>query len=199
MQIINEQNASNGDETLFVQFFKTPVLKEFESEQQGRPIYEDRVMVRIQSPGDMLNIVEREMNESHKRRFPRQWAHFEASTSDSAVLDGTPVEQWALLNRSQVEELRAMKFRTVEQIANASDTQLQSIGMGGFGLRIKAQAFLEQAKDSALVERQAAELARRDEEINRLKQQMAQIAAQVSAQTEKRGPGRPRNEDRTAA
>lgn len=198
MQIINEPSASNGDELLFVQFFKMPVIKEFESEQQGRPIYEERTMVRIQAPGDMLSIVEREANESHKRRFPRQWAHFEATQTEASDMNGTPVESWAAISRAQAEELRAMKFRTVEQLASASDMQLQTIGMGGFGLRTKARAFLEQAKDSALVERQAAELARRDEEIERLKTQMAQIAAQVSAQAEKRGPGRPRKEERAA-
>lgn len=187
MQIINEPQAVNADANLHVTFYKEPVLKEFESEQQGRPIYEERLLVKIHPPGEMFNIVVREATQWDFRRFPAQYAAY--LNSEQHEVHGTPVDQWPALNRAQVEELKGVKFYTVEQLAAASDQQLASIGMGGMGLRSKAQAYLAAAKDTALVQRQAAELERRDNEIAELKRQMAQIAAQM----EKRPPGRPRN------
>jgi hypothetical protein len=190
MQIVNETSANNGDENLFVQFFKAPVKMEYKSEQEGRPIYEERLMVRIQSPGNNNNIVEREAWDGDKLRFPKQWLQFQVK-GEQAGVEGTPIEQWPALNRAQVEELRAVRFYTVESIANASDAQLQGMGMGGQGLRIKAQAYLKAAQDTALVQKQAADLERRDSEIAELKSQVERLAALAE---EKRGPGRPRKE-----
>lgn len=190
MQIVNETNANNGDENLFVQFFKAPVKMEYKSEQEGRPIYEERLMVRIQSPGNNNNIVEREAWDGDKLRFPKQWLQFQVK-GEQAGVEGTPIEQWPALNRAQVEELRAVRFYTVESIANASDAQLQGMGMGGQGLRTKAQAYLKAAQDTALVQKQAADLERRDSEIAELKSQVERLAALAE---EKRGPGRPRKE-----
>jgi hypothetical protein len=185
--IINDPLTQQADQTLFVQFFTRPQEQTFESEKQGRPIYKDCVYIRIQAPGDSLNIVERPMWEQDKARFPRQWLAFQAQEQQS--VEGTPVQEWASIGASQAQELKAMGFHTVEQLANASDTQLQKIGMGGFGLRAKAQAWLASANDGALVQQQAAELERQKAEIEALKKQIEGIAQ------EKRGPGRPRKEE----
>jgi hypothetical protein len=187
VQIIN-QNGPNGDDNLFVTFYKAPVHLEYRSEQEGRPIYEERVHIRIIVPGDNLNIVERESWEGDQQRFPKQWMAFQAKDTEQGTA-GTPLEQWPSLNRAQVEELKALRFYTVESIAGASDLQLQKIGMGGLGLRTKAQAWLNAAKDGALVQKQAVDLERRDAEIADLKEQVQKLAAAVE---EKRG--RPRKE-----
>ena len=42
-----------------------------------------------------------------------------------------------------------MKFKVVEQVAMASDTQLMRIGMGGEGLRIRAKNYLKGKNVSA--------------------------------------------------
>ncbi len=188
LQIVNE-NVPNGDDKLFVQFFMHPVKMEFKSEQEGRPIFEEKLHIRIIIPGDNTNIVEREAWEGDKMRFPRQWLQFQAMGKQDGIL-GTPLDQWPILNRAQIEELKAVKFYTVESIAGASDQQITSIGMGGHGLRAKAQAYLQVSKDTALVQQQAADLERRDNEIKDLKEQVARLAATME---EKRGPGRPRN------
>lgn len=179
MQVINDNAASNGDEKLFVQFFKSPVMMEHKSEQEGRPIYEERLFIRIIVPGDNTNVVEREAWDGDKARFPRQWKHFEAM-GDSAAVEGTAIEHWPAMNRAQVEEFKALRFYTVESIANASDSQLQRLGMGGMGFRAKAQAYLAAAKDTALVQHQAAELERRDSENAELKRQIAEQGRQIA-------------------
>ena len=196
MQIINQPSATNGDEQLFVQFYTGTVQNKHRSEQEGRPIFDECDMVRIQAPGDMLTVVDRECWDGDKRRFPRQWQAYEASKMGREMQVGTPIDQWPAMSRSQAEELKALKFMTVESIAHASDQQLQRIGMGGYGLRTKAQAYLQAAQDTALVQSQAAELQRRDAEIQDLRAQMQRLATAVE---EKRGRGRPRNTDEVAA
>ena len=91
MQIIN-QAGPNGDDTLYVQFFTSPVKMDFRSEEEGRPIYEERLHVRIQAPGDNLNVVEREAHEGDKIRFPRQWMAYQVRQTEA--VEGTPLDKW---------------------------------------------------------------------------------------------------------
>jgi hypothetical protein len=93
----------------------------------------------------------------------RQGAHNEE-------IIGTPLSEWPLVSKSQAEELRGMKFHTVESIANASDQQLQRMGMAAgmspYAFRDKAKAFLNLATT-------AAETDKREQEINALKEELA--------------------------
>src|SRR5258708_32140737 len=116
--------AMNPDDILHVTFYMKSLKNEFETTKQGRPIFYEVPMVRIMTPGNQLNIVDTPTREDHKMRFPRQWAIFQASQSQDQVV-GTPVDQWPAITRSEAEELKGQKFFTVEQIAGASDLQIQ--------------------------------------------------------------------------
>ena len=77
-------------------------------------------------------------------------------------------------------------FYTVEQVAFASDAAIIKIGMlagmSPYGFRDKAKSFLNKATESA-------ESAKRDEEINQLKQELSQKAeenAKIKAETDLR-------------
>jgi hypothetical protein len=137
----------------------------------GRPIYKDFDFVHICVAGDTLTEIDTYALQNHKTRFPIQWANYmnRQGAYDEEVV-GTPVAEWPLVSKSQAEELRAMKFQTVESIANASDQQLQRIGMAAgmspYAFRDKAKAFLNLATT-------AAETDKREHEINALKQELA--------------------------
>jgi len=73
------------------------------------------------------------------------------------------LEQWPLLTPSAIEELKGLKFYSIDQIAAASDQQLQVLemgflDMGPFTLRTRAKAYLDSARNSALPQAQAAEM-----------------------------------------
>ncbi len=170
--------ASNPDEVLHVKFYLRSMQNQFESEKQGRAIFYEAPFVQIMTPGNQLNIIDTPVRPEHKNRFPRQWAAFENNNKVEHVI-GTPVEEWPAITRSQADELKFLKFFTVEQIANASDQQLQMLGMNANMLKQKAQAFLAKAKDTALVQHQAAELARKDQEMEDMKKQMAALTAKM--------------------
>ena len=169
MALPSDQN--NADSRLQVRFYKRSVHQEQESMDAGRPIFKDFDFVQICVAGDSLTEIDTYALASHRTRFPIQWANYmnRQGANDQEVV-GTPVTEWPLVSKSQAEELRAMKFQTVESIANASDQQLQRMGMAAgmspYAFRDKAKAFLNLATN-------AAETDKREQEINALKEELA--------------------------
>ena len=49
-----------------IRFYQEPVQLGYLSEQEGRPVFEDRDFIEIIIPGDMSNIIAREVTENDK-------------------------------------------------------------------------------------------------------------------------------------
>ena len=169
-------DTQGADSNLAVTFYKRSVKQEDESIAAGRPIFKEFDFIRIMVPGDNLSEIDTYANEGHKARFPRHWAHYMNKVGEHQDFIGTPIEQWPLVTRSQAEELRGLKFPTVESVANCSDAQMQRIGMvagmSPHSFREKAKAYLNLASDSA-------EVAQR--ELQALKEENAKIRAETDA------------------
>ena len=172
-----DSDVGNGDQHLHVEFYT------YEKDP-----YKDKPFVRIIVPGDKTNVIDQPVREDHKARFPRQWLHFQMK-SDTGLVIGTSLPDW---NKDQPEEftdyqmaeLQILKFQTVEQVATASDGQLQRVGMGGTGLRDRARAYLLNKNQTE----SSTELAKTRNELEELKTQMAELLS------EKRKAGRPKKE-----
>ena len=163
----------NSTPNLYVEFYEDAMEIPFKSEQEGRPVYEQREFVRIIVPGDSTNIIETPVTEQHKDDFPRQYERFKKGQKD--IVDGTPLAMWPVINKSQVKEAAFFEVRSVEQLAELSDSICKRMGMGYMELRTKARAWLLSAKDSAIVTKQAADNDRLTAEIEMLKAQIAEI------------------------
>lgn len=187
-------NPINPENSLGVKFYSKPLQDNFRTEQEGRPIYNDVDMVRITSPGDQLSVIDTIATDHYKKRFPRQWAFYQSKQEgDQLIIGRTPLSAWPKLTAAQVEELRHMKFHTVEDVANASDIALQNIGMiggmGGSAFRDAAQLYLRVAKDASAVDQAQKETAALRAEMNAMREEMqkqmagfAHLAAQTAAQ-----------------
>ena len=173
-----DSDIQGADARLAVQFYKKSVKQNEASDEAGRPIFKEFDFVRIMIPGDNLTEIDTYAQESHKQRFPRQWAHYQNQVGSHEDVIGTPIDQWPQVTRSQADELRGLKFHTVESIADCSDQQLQRIGMvagmSPFNFRLKAKAFLNLANDSA-------EVAHREAELAQVKEENAKIKAETDA------------------
>jgi len=173
-----DSDTQGADARLAVQFYKKSVKQDIASDEAGRPIFKEFDFVRIMIPGDNLTEIDTYAQESHKQRFPRQWAHYQNQVANHEDIVGTPLDQWPQITRSQADELRGLKFHTVESIADCSDQQLQRIGMvagmSPHNFRLKAKAFLNLANDSA-------EVAQREAEMQALKQENAKIKEETDA------------------
>lgn len=178
-----DSDIQNADDHLYVQFY------EYEKEP-----YRGVDFVRIMNPGDKTNVYDQPAQEQHKMRFPRHWiAYQRAKMGEAGFIVGSPLADWLLdrpddLTDNQVAELTALGFQSVEQIASASDHQIQRVGMGGAGLRERARNYLANKHRPAA----DAELAATKAELAEMKAQMAQMMAMMGEA--KRGPGRPRKD-----
>lgn len=198
---------SNPDARLHVTFYSKPVENAFKSKQEQRPIFDQMDFVRIQIPGDKMNIIDTFVREDHKQRFPIQWAAYQNRKAESGEgqITGTPITQWPRITSAMAEELKALKFYTVESIAGASDAQLQGIGMiagqSVFAFRDDAKRFLmtaEAAKKLAEADEKMKaaneEFARKEaewkERFDLMQKQMAQLLDSAAETTAKGKPGR---------
>ena len=157
----------------------------FLSEQEGRPIYEDREFVRIFVPGDTNTVLERQVTEHDKDRFAQQYAIFKRTGSGDEQVIGTPLSQLPWLTPSQIKQMQALNIRTVEHLAGLSDTSIQALGMGGRELKAKAQAYLDTAADGAEAAKYAAQNEQMKSEIEDLKAQIKELAALADNQKRK--------------
>jgi hypothetical protein len=160
------------DHKLYVQFYIRPVMNNFRSSEEGRPIYEEQEYIRIIVPGDSKTTVDCQVDDTFRMRFTKQYDKFKKGLEQA--VDGTPLEMWPQMTVGLCAELKAMNVSTVEQLASLDDGKAQKI-MGSYDLRRKAQAFLDAAQGEAANNKMVAELTKRDDEITLLKNQMAEL------------------------
>lgn len=171
-----------ADSRLAVTFYKRSMKQDDASMEAGRPIFKEFDFIRICVPGDSLTEIDTYANEEHKVRFPRQWQHYQNQVGNHETIIGTPIEEWTIISRSQADELKGIKFHTVESVANASDLQIQRIGMiagmNPYSFRDKAKAFLNLAD-------QVGETNQREEEMSKLRQENASLKMESDAKLAK--------------
>lgn len=160
--------AKNPDDMLAVEFYWNVVKT-----MNGKPFLDDNgkekkvAHVRISVPGNETFLLDVPVREEHKRRFASRWQYFQIQEmTPEADLPGWKIEEWPELSKEEVHDLKYLRFSVVEQIAGASDMQVQRMGMNGPVLRLKAREALKKRAEEA----NGAELRRRDAEIAELKE-----------------------------
>lgn len=139
----------------------------------GRQIYDDTLYVKILTPGDQKTVIFQPAEESHKRRFPRALASYEAR-SKGAKETGTLLTMWGPITRGMAYTLMASGIRTVETLSGLSDEHLNKFPAQVRPLRDTAVAFLKMATDSAVATRAASEN-------SELRGQIQALQAQINA------------------
>ena len=186
--------ATNPDAMLAVEFYWHEPLDKWGSEvatqEAGRRVEKKlprQPFVRISRPGDNTSILEAPVREVHKQRFPEKWLYFQLSEGlidGAADIPGFKLDEWTYLDDKpeQKRDLKYLRFLTVEQLAGASDGQIQRI-MGGLGLREMAKQALREklgADVKAQIEAKDKQLAEQGEAIEALKAQMNALLDRMS-------------------
>jgi len=188
-----DSDERDSDRALHVTFYESSIQNGFQTELQGRQIFDAVDMIKIQTPGNTLNIIDTLAREEHKRRFPRHWAAYSARTDATAQgCIGTPIEEWPQLSKAQADQFKAMKFLTVEAVAGAGDAQLAGIGMVAgqsvYVMRDKAKAFLQlselSAKNAEADRRIADSKAEAEAQMKKMREDAAAEIAQIKAAQE---------------
>ena len=175
-----DSDIHNADNHLHVEFYV-----------YDKEPHKEKPFVRIIVPGDKTTIIDQPVRDDHKQRFPRQWLHFQMQNNNAEVI-GVPLSQWVKddpenFNDMQMAELQIFKFQTVEQVATATDNQLQRVGMGAMGLREQARRYLQVKNQSS----NQNEIETTKQELAELKEQMAALMSQLS----EKKVGRPKKEE----
>lgn len=163
------------DQKKLVIFYLKPVHDPVKSREVGYPWFHDVVFVKMQDPGDNLTVIDRPARDEDRARFPRHWQMFEAGRGGEHP--GMLLDRLFPDNPAIVARLKAAAVHTVEQLAGLGAEGQRQVGMGALEWQKKAQAFLEQAKDTAVYTKMDAELSKRDETISALMEQIGELKA----------------------
>lgn len=167
----------------YAQFYMGTMQDQEASQREGRPIFKDTPFVRIFVAGDKDNIIDQPVwddplhQNSHTSRFPEEWARFKQGADIEAQQGGTPLALLPGITQAQVREMGHFNARTVEQLADMADGHALKFA-GVLKLRDEARAYIERAKGAAPEKRLREELAKRDNEIDTLKAQVAELVAE---------------------
>lgn len=194
--------AVNPDSMLSVEFFFHEQEDVHKSEKAGKLIrLPKQPYIRIQQPGDHTSIMESPVTERHKQRWPDKWLYFQISNNmveGAAEIPGWKIDEWTHLNPDQVRELKHMRFTVVEQLANASDSQCQKIGMDGMPLREAARLALRSRLGVELkqeMDAKDAKISALENDNKELKEKFAKFEAFMAASSEEpKKRGRPPKE-----
>lgn len=150
-------------------------------EKCGRPVFREETFIRIQRPGDRDLINERPVTDEDKRRFPRQWAAFEAGASAGAV--GTPLVEMPFINTAMREELAYFGVVTGEQLVGMSDANAMKFPYMT-RLRPQVQRYLDAKEADAPFKARDEKVAVLEDTVKALQAQLAAMAAKPEAKPE---------------
>jgi hypothetical protein len=171
-----DESRFAGDDRLYVEFFREPVMHPGKSREAGRAIYEERDFVRIHVPGDKTTVCVEPMHEINLHRFRVRYEKWKAGQAEA--VSGTPLSALPGMTAGKVEEYKFFKLVTVEQLAEANDNLGQKF-MSFHADKAAAKRFIEATKGNAQTEQMNAELQKRDAEIDNLKAMVESLQASM--------------------
>lgn len=133
------QQGANGTPKRYkganVFFFDAVIENRVKSEKEGRPIFDEVPSISIQWPGQDVTV--RRVEPRDIQEYPEKWAAYRAG--NEPIESGTPLREWSAISAGVVKELAHLGFKTVEQLAEASDEVKRRLGTSG--------RFVKMAKD----------------------------------------------------
>jgi hypothetical protein len=165
MEIVESFNSGMTGvtkENLIVKFDMVEVESMFRFNEDGTPFktWKEQVTIRIPGTEEVFKTTVRDQD---KVRFSKEYLQWKAGQRGNAPVEGVRLEAWARLSPAKVEQLKALGFVTVEQIATCTDSNVNRMGFDGHTIRREAIQFLKEHKeekvdDSIKLAKEALEL-----------------------------------------
>ena len=177
-----------GKDSIIPIFKRGRRLNQKKSEAEGRAIYDEFDECHFMIPGDQTYLHIEGVNETHKRRFRKQWEDYQAGREQ---ITGEPLDAWYEISGfpGLIDELRAVKCRSVNDLATMHDDFVGRTP-GWRDWREKARKYVAAQASKAALAEQNAELLER---IAKLEAAAGMATASTEPVEPKRGPGRPPN------
>lgn len=166
---------NGGDANLLVMFYNRSV--HIPALSVERPVYRDEIYVKIQQPGETLNVIDRPVQDADKQRFRTQWSNFVHDRTQ--VPEGSPVDLLFPNHPAVAENLRSFGVYTVEQCATLSANAIDTIGRGGQEYVNRAKKYLEMATKGGEFHAMQRELEDEKQKTRILEQTVATLKSQM--------------------
>ncbi len=136
------QVKQNGRQ--YVRFYNKDVYNALETQRRRAanphetvlPVYEKRLMVQIDTPGD-TNRFDDVAHDYHKRNYFSQYGQYKDGKTGPT---GTPLKDADFLVGVEIEDLIYARIFTIEQLGDASDTMCENLPRG-YEIREHARAW----------------------------------------------------------
>lgn len=168
-------------------FYNKSVHSPQKSADSGRPVYEDRVFVRIAPPGERLNIVDRPATDQDRRTWAQQWAQYQQNKQQTP--EGTPISLLYPDHPAVGDTLRAFGIHTIEQCGELTAHAIDTIGMGAQRYVNDAQKFLKMSERGVKATEFRREVEERDGQIRVLTRQLEEMQGEIRRLTEQTASG----------
>lgn len=167
-----------GQEQKSVPRFHIRAIQDEEaSDKMGHPVFRDAEYVEVRHPGAMHSIPCVRVKQIHKDTWPDYYRAFKEGRE--VPLEGFPLEEWAPISRGICETMKSMGLRTVEDLANIPDVNVQRLGAIYHSLKIKAVRFLKEHNS------EQAQINNLKEENKTLIERLEKLEASISESTKK--------------
>ncbi len=116
------KDANNGQ--VIAEFYRDSAYMPYQSDQEKRPVFRPRDMVKISQAGEPDNLKE-EVNEIHKQRFPQQWSQYQAGQAQ--MVSGVPLIELFPGNPEVIAQLKTVNVHTVEGLIAVADSAAHNV------------------------------------------------------------------------
>lgn len=160
-----------------IDIYWRPVLNPAKSREAGMPIEEKQMFIKIFTPGETSQEIDRPLTENDKIEFPRQWAAFQQNKM--YIPEGTAIEILFPADPHVPRMLRQHGFHTVQMLAKATPHAMDTVGMGMQDWVNRAHRFLTDAKEHRDEHRFEQMKEKYEHEIGALKIQIAELVQRL--------------------
>lgn len=162
---------SEQDARLLVKFYVKTIEDKTRSAAEGRPIFRDKEYIDIKIPGSRDGAA-RPATFKDRQRFAKHYAAFKQRVAKPT--EGTPLSEWGAIGNNLIAEMAFQNIKTVEQLAELSDTLCQQF-MGAQTFKAKAARYLTRMKEEVTIDTLQSELASRDAMLEQMQAQIDEL------------------------
>lgn len=124
-----------------VKFFYRDIKMNFKSKEAGKPIWETREFISIMKPGNSKDVMEREVRPLDIERWGQIYTAWK--NREEQVQMGTRLEVLPGITQGKIEQCKVLNIFTLEQLINADEEGVSTLGAGARELILDAKKYLQ--------------------------------------------------------
>ena len=162
-QNLIQQSKNGTDDNVIAKFYDRSV-KTDKMDDNGLPLFKTVCYCEIRIKDNTTEIFDQPATQDKKERFPIEYARYELNKKQTE--NGTPLEQFAFLDVSEIDSCKYRGIFTVEALAELSEQHASELGLS---------KECKYAQSFVAANKKMKEIVDCDRNTERLKQKIAQL------------------------